>query len=70
MEKSSDGDLGKISCYYCEEARTMITVTDGEVELMTQQPPAQVLKRYPNARLMTCEEAMQRYLDSTQRRSH
>jgi hypothetical protein len=60
----------RIECYYCEETRTLITITDGEVELLTQEPPAQVLKRYPNARLMTFEDAMRLYMDSTLRRHH
>ena len=70
MDDHSRVFKGAIECYYCEETRTLITITDGEVELLTQEPPAQVLKRYPTARLMTFEQAMRLYLDSTQRRHH
>ena len=70
MDDQSRVLRGGIACYYCEDTRTMLTVTDGEVELLTQELPPQVLKRYPNARLMTFEEAMRLYLDSTLRRQH
>jgi len=70
MDDQSRAFRKQISCYYCEDTKTMITVTDGEVELLTQEPPAQILKRYPKARLMTFEEAMRLYLDSTLMRQH
>lgn len=70
MDDQSRVFRGQISCYYCEDTRTLITVSDGEVELLTQEPAAQVLKRYPKARPMNFEEAMRRYLDSTLRRQH
>lgn len=59
-----------IMCYYCEETRTMITVTDGETVVMTQKPPRQVLERHPKAQLMTFAEATRRYIAAKVRRSH
>jgi hypothetical protein len=59
-----------IVCYYCEETRTMIAVTDGESVIQTQVPPEHVLLRYPKAELMTFAEASRRYLEAKVRRTH
>jgi hypothetical protein len=59
-----------IVCYYCEETRTMIAVTDGETVVQTQEPPEHLLARYPKALVMTFAEASRRYLLARVRRAH